>query len=106
MIDTNYFCEKKFDTETIILKDFKKMIEEQLGTFLYNDILIGEYESNLEKLTNSTREAFKAFLRNKSTLNDVIPMFGKKRLEQKVAEYEEKYLKPYADRFFDYIEMI
>ncbi|MBC1806350.1 DUF4935 domain-containing protein [Listeria sp. FSL L7-0993] len=106
MIDTNYFYEKKFDTETIILKDFKKMIEEQLGIFLYNDILIGEYESNLEKLTNSTKEEFKAFIRNKSTLNNVIPMFGKKRLEQKVTEYEEKYLKPYTDRFFDYIEMI
>lgn len=61
MIDTNYFVKNKFDTKRIILKDFKKMIEDKLGVFIYiekepNPILqddLYSYQYNLDALNDS-----------------------------------------------------
>ncbi|ECP1153909.1 hypothetical protein FYN85_15225, partial [Listeria monocytogenes] len=86
MIDTNYFISKKFDTSTIALENFQEMIKAELGVFLYNDILIGEYKSNLNKAINSTKEKFKGFLGDKDTLNKAIPMFGVMRRKEKIEE--------------------
>ncbi|EAD1625645.1 hypothetical protein DG37_15075 [Listeria monocytogenes] len=106
MIDTNYFFENKFDTKRIILKDFKKMIEDKLGVFIYNDVLIGEYRRNLEEYTNYTKQGFKAFLRDNKTLNNAIPMFGEEGVNKKVEKYEKEFLTPYVDTFFEYLEFI
>ncbi|MBC2324594.1 PIN domain-containing protein [Listeria booriae] len=106
MIDTNYFVEKKFDTETIIFKDFKSMIDEGQGTFLFNDVLIGEYKNNLAKLTNYTKEKFKEFLADKSTINVLIQMFGVNSVNEKVENYEEQYLIPFKEKFDRYLEDI
>lgn len=106
MIDTNYFISKKFDTSTIALENFQEMIKAELGVFLYNDILIGEYKSNLNKAINSTKEKFKGFLGDKDTLNKAIPMFGVMRRKEKIEEFEKVHLIPYENKFWEYIKQI
>ncbi|EAD3582469.1 hypothetical protein EG361_01255 [Listeria monocytogenes] len=82
------------------------MIKAELGVFLYNDILIGEYKSNLNKAINSTKEKFKRFLGDKDTLNELIPMFGVKRKKEKIEKFEKAHLIPFENKFWEYIKLI
>ncbi|WP_430535670.1 PIN domain-containing protein [Listeria rocourtiae] len=106
MIDTNYFVAQKFNTEKIILKNFKEMIDDKLGTFLFNDILIGEYKSHLDAFVDYTSAKFKNYLKDKKTLNTEIPMFEEEGLKGKVAEYENQFLLPFKQKFDTYLNDI
>ncbi|MBC1784709.1 DUF4935 domain-containing protein [Listeria welshimeri] len=106
MIDTNYFVANKFDTEKIILKNFKKMITEGLGVFLYNEVLLGEYQKQLDKLIEYSKDGLKSFLSDKKTLNSIIPMFGEVGLKKKVKNYEQECLIPFKNQFINYVNSL
>lgn len=106
MIDTNYFVANNFDTEKIILKNFKKMIKTELGTFLYNEVLLREYIKHLDILMEYSKERFKNFLADKKTLNSFVPMFGEEGLKKKIDKYEQECLNPFKQKFIDYLHSI
>lgn len=106
MIDTNYFVANNFDTEKIILKNFKKMIKTELGIFLYNEVLLREYTKHLDILMEYSKDRFKNFLTDKKTLNRFIPMFGEEGVKKKIEKYEQECLNPFKNKFIDYLHSI
>lgn len=105
MIDTNVFMEKKFQTESIEAKDLLYIVEKEYITFIYNNILLGEYKNNLEKLVTSTKEEFNKFMKD-GGLAGVLGLFGGVSKRDSKDILVKKYVNKYLKKFGKYLEAL